>query len=106
MKTIDIYANGPVLNFETLEDLKLSVKVRKTLFNEDGSVKDFYISDNPMTKRNPLNNRFRIGLFENVTYSDGKHAVWKAASIETDTTEEMMSALELLNVKRKDNESR
>lgn len=22
MKTIDIYANGPVLNFETLEDLK------------------------------------------------------------------------------------
>lgn len=101
MKTIDIYANGPVLNFETLEDLKLSVKVRKTLFNEDGSVKDFYISDNPMTKRNPLNNRFRIGLFENVTYSDGKHAVWKAASIETDTTEEMMSALELLNAKRK-----
>lgn len=101
MKTIDIYANGPVLNFETLEDLKLSVKVRKTLYNEDGSVKDFYISDNPMTKRNPLNNRFRIGLFENVTYSDGKHAVWKAASIETDTTEEMMSALELLNAKRK-----
>lgn len=93
MKTIDIYANGPVLNFETLEDLKQNVKVRKTLFNEDGSVKDFYFYEEPMTKRNPLNNRFRIGLF-----NDGK---W--ASIETDTTEEMMSALELLNVKRKDN---
>ena len=101
MKTIDIYANGPVLNFETLEDLKQNVKVRKTLFNEDGSIKSFYFYEDPMTHRNPLNNRFRIGLFENVTYSDGKHAVWKAASIETDTTEEMMSALELLNVKRK-----
>jgi hypothetical protein len=52
-----------------------------------------------MTKRNPLNNRFRIGLFENVIYSDGIQAKWKAASIETDTAEEMMSALELLNVK-------
>ena len=30
MKTIDIYVNGPVLNFETLEDLKQNVKVRKT----------------------------------------------------------------------------
>ena len=102
MKTFDVYANGPEITFETIDDLKANEKVRKTLFNDDGSVKDFYISDNPMTKRNPLNNRFRIGLFENVTYSDGKHAVWKAASIETDTTEEMMSALELLNVKRKE----
>ena len=101
MKTIDIYANGPVLNFETLEDLKQNVKVRKTLFNEDGSVKNFYFYEEPMTKRNPLNNRFRIGLFENVTYSDDKQAKWKAASIETDTTEEMMSALEQLNAKRK-----
>lgn len=103
MKTIDIYANGPILNFETLEGLKQNVKVRKTLFNEDGSIKNFYFYEDPMTNRNPLNNRFRTGLFENVTYSDGKHAVWKAASIETDTTEEMMSALELLNAKRKDN---
>ncbi len=99
MKTIDIYANGPILNFETLEDLKQNVKVRKTLFNEDGTVKNFYFYEDLMTKRNPFNNRFRIGLFENVIYSDGIQAKWKAASIETDTTEEMMSALELLNVK-------
>lgn len=56
------------------------------------SVKSFYFYEDPMTKRNPLNNRFRIGLF-----NDGK---W--TSIETDTTEEMMSVLELLNVKRKE----
>ena len=57
--------------------------MRKNWSGEDGSGCGM--------KKNPLNNRFRIGLF-----NDGK---W--ASIETDTAEEMMSALELLNVKRK-----
>ena len=91
MKTIDIYANGPVLNFETLEDLKQNVKVRKTLFNEDGSVKSFYFYEDPMTKRNPLNNRFRIGLFN--------HGKW--ASIETETLDEMQSALIDFKVQKK-----
>ena len=95
MKTIDIYAHGPTMNFETIEDLKANEKVRKTLFDEYGFLKTFYIFEDA-NKRNPLNNRFRVGLFN--------HGKW--ASIETDTTEEMMSALELLNVKRKDNESR
>ena len=82
MKTIDIYANGPIMNFETIEDLKTNEKVRKTLFDEHGFLKTFYIFEDA-NKRNPLNNRFRVGLFNN-----GK---W--ASIETDTLDEMLSAL-------------
>ena len=98
MKTFDVYANGPEITFETINDLKANEIVRKTLFNDDGSIKDIFISENPYTKKNPLNNRFRIGIFENVIYSDGKHAVWKAGSIETDTTDEMAEALDLLNI--------
>jgi len=59
MKTIDIYANGPEITFETIDDLKANEKVRKTLFNDDGSIKDIFISENPYTKKNPLNHRFR-----------------------------------------------
>ena len=90
MKTIDIYANGPTMNFETIEDLKTNEKVRKTLFDEHGFLKTFYIFEDA-NKRNPLNNRFRVGLF-----NDGK---W--ASIETDTLDEMLSALIDFNVQIK-----
>ena len=90
MKTIDIYANGPTMNFETIEDLKTNEKVRKTLFDEHGFLKTFYIFEDA-DKRNPLNNRFRVGLF-----NDGK---W--ASIETDTLDEMLSALSDFNVQIK-----
>lgn len=90
MKTIDIYANGPIMNFETIEDLKTNEKVRKTLFDEHGFLKTFYIFEDA-NKRNPLNNRFRVGLF-----NDGK---W--ASIETDTLDEMLSALIDFNIQIK-----
>ena len=90
MKTIDIYANGPTMNFETIEDLKTNEKVRKTLFDEHGFLKTFYIFEDA-DKRNPLNNRFRVGLF-----NDGK---W--ASIETDTLDEMLSALIDFNIQIK-----
>ena len=46
MKTIDIYANGPTMNFETIEDLKTNEKVRKILFDEHGFLKTFYIFEN------------------------------------------------------------
>ena len=98
MKTFDVYANGPEITFETIDDLKANEIVRKTLFNDDGSIKDFFITENPYTKKNPLNHRFRIGIFENVIYNDGKHAVWKAVSIETDNTDEMKEALVLFNI--------
>ena len=82
MKTIDIYAHGPTINFETIEDLKANEKVRKTLFDEHGFLKSFYIFEDLET-RNPLNNRFRVGIFNG----------GKVASIETDTIDEMISAL-------------
>ena len=91
MKTIDIYANGPTMNFETIEDLKTNEKIRKTLFDEHGFLKTFYISEDTNT-RNPLNNRFRVGLFN--------HGKW--ASIETDTLDEMQSALIDFKVQIKD----
>lgn len=91
MKTIDIYAHGPTMNFETIEDLKTNEKVRKTLFDEHGSLKTFYISEDANT-RNPLNNRFRVGLFN--------HGKW--ASIETDTIDEMQAALTDFKVQKKD----
>lgn len=90
MKTIDIYANGPIMNFETIEDLKTNEKIRKTLFDEHGFLKTFYIFEDA-DKRNPLNNRFRVGLFNN-----GK---W--ASIETDTLDEMLSTLIDFNIQIK-----
>ena len=98
MKTFDVYANGPEITFKTIDDLKANKIVRKTLFNDDGCMKNLFITENPYTKKNPLNNRFRIGIFENVIYIDGQHAVWKAGSIETDTTDEMNEALDLLNI--------
>lgn len=98
MKTFDVYANGPEITFETIDDLKANEKVRKTLFNDDGSIKNIFISENLYTKKNPLNHRFRIGIFENVIYSDGKYAVWKAGSIEADTVDEIIEALDLLNI--------
>ena len=94
-KTIDIYANGPTMNFEAIEDLKKNEKVRKTLFDEHGFLKTFYIFEDA-DKRNPLNNRFRVGLF-----NGGK---W--ASVETDTVDEMLSVLAdfKVQIKRPDTE--
>ena len=86
---IHLLWHGPTMNFETIEDLKTNEKVRKTLFDEHDFLKTFYIFED-VNKRNPLNNRFRVGLF-----NDGK---W--ASIETDTLDEMLSALTDFKVQR------
>jgi len=90
MKTIDIYANGPQMNFETIDDLKANSIIRKYLFDDHGFLENFYIFED-IDKRNPLNHRYRVGLFNH----------GKVASVETDTIDEMLSALVDLKVQIK-----
>ena len=102
MKTFELYANGPSVDFNHVEDLKKNEIIRKRLFNEDGSVKKLHLSsDCPYHERFPDAGTYYASLFETVTYSDGSKHIWKLATLITWSVDDMLEAFKELGIEDK-----
>lgn len=98
MKTFELYANGPSVDFRHIEDLKKNDIIKKRLFNEDGSVKKLHLSrDCPYHERFPDACKYYASLFEDVEYDGGKHT-WKLATLITYSVDDMLEAFEELGI--------
>lgn len=98
MKTFELYANGPSVDFNYIEDLKKNEIIKKRLFNEDGSVKKLHLSrDCPYHERFPDACKYYASLFETVTY-DGSEHIWKLATLITYTVADMLEAFKELGI--------
>ena len=99
MKTFDLYAHGPSVNFNHIEDLKKNEIIKKNLFNEDGSVKKLHLScDCPYYEKFPDACKYYASLFENTIYSDGSKHTWKLATLITYSVDDMLEAFEELGI--------
>lgn len=98
MKTFRLYANGPSVDFNHIEDLKKNEIIKKCLFNEDGSVKKLNLgSDCPYYEKFPVAGTYYASLFENVAY-DGSEHTWKLATLITYSVADMLEAFKELGI--------
>ena len=99
MKTFELYANGPSVDFNHIEDLKKNEIIKKRLFNEDGSVKKLHLCNDRPYYENFLDvHRYCASLFENVTYSDDSKHTWKLATLITYSIDDMLEAFKELGI--------
>lgn len=99
MKTFELYANGPSVDFNHIEDLKKNEIIKKRLFNEDGSVKKLHLSrDCLYHERFPDACTYYASLFEDMLYSDGNKHTWKLATIITYSIDDMLEAFKELGI--------
>lgn len=106
MKIFELYANGPSVDFNHIEDLKKNDIIKKRLFNEDGSVKKLHLCNDRPYYENFLNvHMYCASLFENVTYSDGSEHTWKLATLITHSVDDMLEAFKELGIQLRDFEN-
>src|SRR5574344_396719 len=98
MKTFELYAHGPSVDFNHIEDLKNNEIIKKRMFNEDGSVKKLHLSrDCAYHEYFPDAGKYYASLFEDVTYNGGEHT-WKLATLVTYSIDDMLEAFKELGI--------